>query len=69
MIGDKKYRRNGFGAEALRAAEKISKDRLDWSVLVAKINKNNKASIKFFKKNGFVKTGTQDEEEIFKKQL
>ncbi len=53
MISFAKHRKKGFGTETLKLAEKLIKQNLLFTRLIAKIDLDNEISINFFKKNGY----------------
>ena len=53
MIGEKDCRRKGIAGSALKLAHDFIKNQLKKSVVQAKINKDNTASIQFFQKYGY----------------
>ena len=46
----KEFRKFGYGSDILRKSEKFLKKK---TIIISKIKKNNKASIKIFKKNNY----------------
>lgn len=56
IVVDKKFRGKGYGARMLKMSEKFLKN---GTLIISKIKKNNKISLKTFKKNKFFITGVK----------
>ncbi len=48
---DKPYKKKGFGSQIIRKSENFLEKR---NIIIAKIRKNNKLSLKLFKKNSYL---------------
>jgi len=64
-IGDVDYWGKGYASEALRLAVDYAFNKLGFVRLIAGIDRRNEASVKLFKRIGFVESGTSDEKKKY----
>ena len=69
MIGQKDFRRKGYGFEILQMMEFLAVSKLSMSKLVAKIGFQNEASIGFFKKHSYCQISKSSSEVVFSKSF